>query len=97
LGILNQRDKSMVLALLHYDGYLDKQRLEVDKFKDLEAVNIPDDTDFSEVPGLSHEVRQKLMESKPFTLAQASRISGVTPAAISCLMIWLNANRKVKG
>ncbi|MDX8382844.1 MAG: tRNA uridine-5-carboxymethylaminomethyl(34) synthesis enzyme MnmG [Ghiorsea sp.] len=95
---LNGRDKASVKSLLHYDGYLDKQQLEVDKFKNLESMLLPADIDYSLVMGLSTEVRQKLTAARPTNLAMASRISGVTPAAMSCLMIWLKsmAKRKAK-
>ncbi|MDX8388224.1 MAG: tRNA uridine-5-carboxymethylaminomethyl(34) synthesis enzyme MnmG [Ghiorsea sp.] len=96
LGDLNARDKASVKALLHYDGYLDKQLLEVEKFKSIESVIIPSDIDYTKIMGLSNEVRQKLSEANPLNLAQASRISGVTPAAISCLMIWLKSSSKLK-
>jgi len=96
LGDLDNRNKASVKALLHYDGYLDKQQLEVDRFKNIEAILIPKDLDYEVVKGLSTEVRQKLTECKPVNLAQASQISGVTPAAISCLMIWLKGSSKRK-
>ncbi|MDQ6988949.1 MAG: tRNA uridine-5-carboxymethylaminomethyl(34) synthesis enzyme MnmG [Mariprofundaceae bacterium] len=88
------RDIASIKAILHYDGYLDKQQLEVDKFKNLENILIPDAMDFEQVMGLSMEAKQKLTLARPFNLALASRISGVTPAAISCLMIWLKRASK---
>jgi len=97
LGELNARDEVSVRALLHYDGYLDKQQLEVDKFKNLEKILIPSDINYTDVLGLSTEVRQKLSSSLPQTLAQASQISGVTPAAISCMLIWLKSRSQLKG
>jgi len=97
LGELNLRDVASVKALLHYDGYLDKQQLEVNKLADLEAILIPTDLDYAEVMGLSTEVRQKLAAAKPLNLGQASRISGVTPASMSCMMIWLKSAAKTKG
>jgi tRNA uridine 5-carboxymethylaminomethyl modification enzyme len=96
LGPINARDKASVKALLHYDGYLDKQNLEVERFKNIESIILPTDIDYSKIMGLSTEVRQKLFDAKPLNLAQASRISGVTPAAISCLMIWLKSKTKSK-
>lgn len=96
LGDLNARDEASVRALLHYDGYLDKQQLEVDKFKNLEKIKIPTDIIYDDVLGLSTEVRQKLASSLPHTLAQASQISGVTPAAISCMLIWLKSKAKLQ-
>ena len=96
LSELNARDEVSVRALLHYDGYLDKQQLEVDKFKNLESIKVPHDIDYSLVLGLSTEVRQKLSSSRPQTLAQASQVSGVTPAAISCMLIWLKSASRLK-
>lgn len=96
LGDLSPRDRTSVKALLHYDGYLDKQNLEVERFKNIASIKIPVDTNYNLVKGLSTEVRQKLESSKPTNLDQASRISGVTPAAISCMMIWLKSSSKVK-
>ncbi|MDQ7003905.1 MAG: tRNA uridine-5-carboxymethylaminomethyl(34) synthesis enzyme MnmG [Ghiorsea sp.] len=96
LGDLNARDKRSVKALLHYDGYLNKQQLEVDKFSNLEAIRIPKLMDYEQVKGLSTEVKQKLSAAKPLNLGQASRISGITPAAISCMIIWLKNTSKAK-
>jgi tRNA uridine 5-carboxymethylaminomethyl modification enzyme len=96
LGELNARDLASVKALLHYDGYLDKQQLEVDKFTNLESILIPADMNYGKVLGLSTEVRQKLTADKPLNLGQASRISGVTPAAMSSMMIWLKSEQKAK-
>jgi tRNA uridine 5-carboxymethylaminomethyl modification enzyme len=70
-----------------YEGFIDRQRAEVAKFRHLENIRIPDGFDFSSVNGLSHEVRQKLERFKPATLGQANRISGMTPAAIALMMI----------
>ncbi|MDQ6981014.1 MAG: tRNA uridine-5-carboxymethylaminomethyl(34) synthesis enzyme MnmG, partial [Ghiorsea sp.] len=97
LSELSVRDEASVRALLHYDGYLDKQQLEVDKFKNLESIKVPNDIDYALVLGLSTEARQKLASSRPQTLAQASQISGVTPAAISCMLIWLKSASRLKG
>ncbi|HIP06850.1 MAG TPA: tRNA uridine-5-carboxymethylaminomethyl(34) synthesis enzyme MnmG [Mariprofundaceae bacterium] len=96
LGDLNARDKGSVKALVHYDGYLDKQQREVDKFSNLESTFIPKNMDYKKVMGLSTEVKQKLTASKPLNLGQASRISGITPAAISCMLIWLKSEAKAK-
>lgn len=72
-----------------YDGYIKRQMEQIERFKRLEDVNFPKDFDFSSVIGLSTEVLEKLTKIKPYSLGQASRISGVTPAAISILMINL--------
>ncbi len=76
-----------------YQGYIDRQQDEIDKLKRHEATPLPSDLDYAQVEGLSHEIRQKLAEARPATLAQASRISGVTPAAVSILLIHLKKRR----
>ncbi|MCK9469601.1 MAG: tRNA uridine-5-carboxymethylaminomethyl(34) synthesis enzyme MnmG, partial [Porticoccaceae bacterium] len=72
-----------------YAGYIDRQREEIERLRLHEHTAIPTDLDYSQVKGLSNEVRQKLDDARPDTLARASRIPGVTPAAISLLMIYL--------
>ncbi|MCF6766026.1 tRNA uridine-5-carboxymethylaminomethyl(34) synthesis enzyme MnmG [Thiotrichales bacterium 19S3-7] len=72
-----------------YDGYITRQLNEIEKQKELELTHIPQTLDYNRIQGLSNEVRQKLIDAKPTTIAQASRISGVTPAAISLLLIYL--------
>ncbi len=73
-----------------YAGYLQRQQLEVAKLRRYEDMSIPHQLDYQQVLGLSNEVRQKLMAHRPSTLGQASRIPGVTPAAISLLLIHLH-------
>jgi tRNA uridine 5-carboxymethylaminomethyl modification enzyme len=72
-----------------YAGYIDRQEAEIGKLKSLEDKRIPDAFDYSTVPSLRKEARQKLTTIRPATLGQASRISGVSPADISILMVWL--------
>ena len=72
-----------------YSGYIDRQHDEVERAAHFENLKLPDDLDYSQVKALSFEVRQKLTKHRPETLGMASRISGVTPAAISLLMIHL--------
>ena len=80
-----------------YAGYIERQALEVEKFKTLENKNIPAAFDYSTVPSLRLEARQKLGNIRPGTVGQAARISGVSPADISILLVWLkrsaSANR----
>lgn len=76
-----------------YQGYIDRQQGEIDKLKRHEAMPLPEDLDYASVEGLSHEIRQKLAAARPGTLAQAARISGVTPAAVSMLLIYLKKHR----
>ncbi len=80
-----------------YQGYLQRQEAEVKKFKNLEKIHIPAGFDYQEIPGLSNEVRQKLSEVQPTSLGQASRIAGVTPAALSILMVYLKRPRENQG
>jgi tRNA uridine 5-carboxymethylaminomethyl modification enzyme len=72
-----------------YAGYIDRQQLEIDKFKTLEDKQIPTTFDYSLVPSLRNEARQKLNKIRPTTLGQASRISGVSPADVGILTVWL--------
>ena len=72
-----------------YQGYIDRQYQQVERFKKLEGIVLPPDLNYDEMQGLSREVREKLIRIRPYTLGQTSRISGVTPAAISILMINL--------
>jgi tRNA uridine 5-carboxymethylaminomethyl modification enzyme len=72
-----------------YSGFIDRQHREVKKFKDLEKMRIPQSLDFDKVPSLSGEIKEKLKKFRPLNLGQANRISGITPAAISILMVYL--------
>jgi tRNA uridine 5-carboxymethylaminomethyl modification enzyme len=76
-----------------YAGYIDKQNEEVTRAQGLEGLALPEELDYSQVTALSFEVRQKLNQHRPQTLGQATRISGVTPAAISLLLVHLKKKR----
>jgi tRNA uridine 5-carboxymethylaminomethyl modification enzyme len=81
-----------------YHGYIERQEAEIARTRREEEANIPPDMDYSAVRGLSSEVRQKLSQHRPATVGQASRISGVTPAAISLLLVHLKRRpSSVKG
>lgn len=75
-----------------YAGYVDKQRVEIEKTRRHESKAIPENIDYADVKGLSNEVRQKLTDHRPSTLGQAGRTPGVTPAAISLLLVYLKKN-----
>ena len=77
-----------------YQGYIDRQNEEIDSRRDIETLKLPDDIDYAKVKGLSAEVQQKLNQHKPETVGQASRISGVTPAAVALLMVHLKRGFK---
>ena len=78
---------------IKYAGYIDKQIGEVERAAHFEGLQLPDDLDYAQVGALSFEVRQTLTRHRPATLGQASRISGVTPAAISLLLVHLKKGR----
>ncbi|HNW39017.1 MAG TPA: tRNA uridine-5-carboxymethylaminomethyl(34) synthesis enzyme MnmG [Candidatus Omnitrophota bacterium] len=72
-----------------YAGFIQRQSKDVERFKHLEKIKLPLDFDYSSLTGISREIREKLVKFKPLNLGQASRISGVTPVAISLLMVYL--------
>ena len=88
-SLLSDEVMQQVEIALKYDGYIARQEIEVARFKSLEDKQIPPEFDYEDVPSLRTEARQKLMKIRPATLGQASRISGVSPADISILMVWL--------
>jgi len=77
-----------------YHGYVERQEVEVARNKNIEWKKIPENFDFSKISGLRLEARQKLSEIRPQTIGQAARISGVSPADISILVIWLKRDCK---
>jgi len=93
LDIPENVDKQIEIEV-KYSGFIQRQFAEVERFKNLEKIKLPLNLDYSMIPSLSREIREKLNQFKPINLGQASRISGVTPAAISILMVYL---RKING
>lgn len=87
--VLRDQIAEQVEIAVKYQGYIDRQAAEIARHMHYEELNLPADIDYSQVLGLSKEVQQKLDLHKPSTLGQASRVSGVTPAAISLLLIHL--------
>jgi tRNA uridine 5-carboxymethylaminomethyl modification enzyme len=81
--------RDQVEVAIKYEGYIERQRLEIERHQHYEALALPEALDYALVSGLSVEVQQKLNFHKPNTLGQAARISGVTPAAISLLLAHL--------
>ena len=79
-----------------YSGYLNRQQAEIDKSIRLAEMQIPEDFDYKQVLGFSNEVKQKLTELKPQTVSQAARIPGVTPAAVSLLLVHLKASSTLR-
>lgn len=79
---------------MKYDGYIQRQLRQVEQFQKLENKKMPENLDYNEVPSLRTEARQKLTAIHPLSIGQASRISGVSPADISVLLIWLEHQRQ---
>jgi tRNA uridine 5-carboxymethylaminomethyl modification enzyme len=79
---------------IKYEGYIERQMNQVERFAGLEKKALPEDLDYDAIIGLGSEVKQKLKQVKPVSLGQASRISGVTPAAISLLMVALEKRKR---
>jgi len=93
---LNNKNESLdseavaqIEIAVKYAGYISRQEAEIVKFKNLEEKQIPSNFDFSTIPSLRTEARQKLIKIRPATVGQASRISGVSPADIGILLVWL--------
>ena len=91
---LNKSEKEEVEIQIKYEGYIKMQEEQVEKFKKTEKKLLPEDIDYEELKGLSLEARQKLNKHKPYSIGQASRISGVSPADISVLLIYLQTRNK---
>ena len=78
---------------IKYDGYIQRQLLQVEKFKRLEERKLPENLDYNEIQGLRREAQQKLSAVKPRSIGQAGRISGVSPADINVLLVFLEQHR----
>lgn len=86
--------KEQVDINIKYDGYIKRQLKQVEQFKKLEVKKIPEDLDYEQVGSLRLEARQKLEKFRPVSIGQASRISGVSPADISVLLVYLETYNK---
>jgi tRNA uridine 5-carboxymethylaminomethyl modification enzyme len=93
---LSEEVVKQVEIVLKYEGYVARQEAEVARFKNLEDKRIPDSFDYTTVPSLRMEARQKFISIRPATIGQASRISGVSPADIGILMVWLKRSAAEK-
>lgn len=94
---LSSHQKTMMEVQIKYEGYIEKQLRRIEKFKKLENKKIPQDMDYDLIEGLRLEARQKLNDIRPLSIGQASRISGVSPADINVLMIYMEKERRRKG
>ena len=93
---LTLQEKEEVEIQIKYEGYIKMQEMQVEKFKKLESKLLPESVDYETIKGLSLEARQKLNKNKPRSIGQASRISGVSPADISVLLIYLQTLNNTK-
>ena len=88
-GVADAKVAEQIEIQAKYSGYIERQRDEIERHRKYEQTALPQDFDFAAVSGLSNEVRQKLSQMRPATIGQASRVPGVTPAAISLLLVYL--------
>ena len=93
---ISREVKEQVEIEVKYKGYIERQQQQIEKFKKMEDYKIPSWIDYDSVPELRKEARQKLSRIQPISLGHASRISGVSPADISILMIYLAGKTKNK-
>ena len=93
---LSAHQKTMMEVQIKYEGYIIKQQQQIEKFKKLEHKKLPSDLNYFSIEGLRIEARQKLDALRPVSVGQASRISGVSPADINVLLIWLEKMRRQK-
>jgi tRNA uridine 5-carboxymethylaminomethyl modification enzyme len=94
---LPQEIREEVEIEVKYEGYIKKQRAQVERFEKLESRKIPQNVDYMEMKGVSTEARQKLDRIRPESVGQAARISGVSPADMAVLMIYLEQLARAKG
>ena len=93
---LTENEKTEVEVILKYDGYIQKQINEVEKLRSLEDKKLSEKLDYNSIGGLRLEARQKLSDIRPITVGQASRISGVSPADINVLLVYLEKEMRSK-
>ena len=93
-AILTPDEINEVEIEIKYEGFIKRQLSDIGRFDKLERIRVPANIDYKVINGLSNEIKEKLSNIRPLNLGQASRISGVTPAAISILMIWIEKIRR---
>ena len=90
---LREQIETQVEVQAKYAGYIERQEREIAKHAKQESLRLPEDLDYAEVDGLSNEARQRLQVARPVTLGQASRLEGMTPSAVSLLLVHLKKRR----
>ncbi|PYI52386.1 tRNA uridine-5-carboxymethylaminomethyl(34) synthesis enzyme MnmG [Paenibacillus flagellatus] len=91
---LNDEMKEQVEIQIKYEGYIEKQLLHVERLSKMEKKKLPEDLNYADIHGIANEAKQKLAQIRPLSIGQASRISGVTPADISILLVYLEQYNK---
>ena len=81
-------------VFIKYQGYIEKQQREIDKFKKLENEQIPDDFDYSQIKGLKVEAKEKFIRFRPLSLGQAGRMEGITPGDVAVLSVYLKKHKE---
>jgi tRNA uridine 5-carboxymethylaminomethyl modification enzyme len=94
LSKIDEQVAAEIETRIKYEGYIDRQEQQVHKLRQMEDMRLPEDIDYQKVHGLSTEVREKLGRVRPISLGQASRISGVTPAALMAVQVFLKGARQ---
>ena len=94
---LSEEVKEQVELRIKYEGYIGIQLEQVEAMRKLEAKALPDDVDYKSIRGLRLEAQEKLNKIRPLSIGQASRISGVNPADVSVLLIWLEQEKRKGG
>jgi tRNA uridine 5-carboxymethylaminomethyl modification enzyme len=89
LGGVDDSTAEAIEVEIMYSGYIDRQKRQIEEHREMESKSIPDDLDYEAIHGLSYEIRERLESVRPHTVGQASRIVGVTPAAISALLVHM--------
>ncbi len=92
--VLTSAEQEQVEIQVKYEGYINRQMIQIAQFKKLEKKMLPQDINYDKIKGLALEARQKLNKQKPESIGQASRISGVSPADISVLLVWIAMQKK---
>jgi tRNA uridine 5-carboxymethylaminomethyl modification enzyme len=96
LGAVDEAVAEEVETRIKYEGYIDHQEKQVERLRRMENAKLPSDLDYNAVHGLTREVREKLTRVKPLSLGQASRISGITPAALTAIQVHLKREKTIR-
>jgi tRNA uridine 5-carboxymethylaminomethyl modification enzyme len=91
LSKIDEQVAAEIETRIKYEGYIDRQERQVNKLRQMEDMRLPEDIDYQKVHGLTTEVREKLGRVRPISLGQASRISGITPAALMAVQVFLKS------